>query len=85
MFILCMWQFVLAEKPATAYFLKPEQRLWLANRQDTLNANFNSKHSRQGRWWAAIPDWCAPLLTLPCKPTPALQCRQTAANVNDGV
>lgn len=66
-FVLCLWQFVLAEKPATAYFLKPEERSWLANRQDTLQANFNSKHSRQGRWWASVPDWCAPV--TPALPT----------------
>ncbi|BDA46973.1 Putative tartrate transporter [Coccomyxa sp. Obi] len=50
-------KFVLAERPSSAYFLKPEERSWLANRQDTLQASFNSKHSRQGRWWAAVPDW----------------------------
>lgn len=57
--VFCPWQFVLAEKPATAYFLKPDEQSWLANRQDTLQANFNSKHSHQGRWWASIPDWYA--------------------------
>ncbi|EIE21899.1 MFS general substrate transporter [Coccomyxa subellipsoidea C-169] len=49
--------FVLAPKPSSAYFLKPAERTWLAARQDRLQAAFNSKHSRQGNWWAAIPDW----------------------------
>jgi ACS family tartrate transporter-like MFS transporter len=50
-------QFVLAPKPGTAYFLKPAERTWLATRQDNLQAAFDEKHGRQGKWWAAIPDW----------------------------
>ena len=51
----CRLQFVLAPKPSTAFFLRPEERAWLANRQTTLDDRQNAKHPRQGKWWACIP------------------------------
>ena len=82
-------QFVLAPKPSSAYFLKPAERTWLAARQDRLQAAFNSKHSRQGNWWASIPDWCAPPQPPLMPPAPqrsvttAQMCLRAVYGVND--
>ena len=51
----CCVQFVLAPKPSTAFFLRPEERAWLASRQSTLDARQDAKHPRQGKWWACLP------------------------------
>ncbi len=48
-------QFVLAGKPSRAYFLKPMERTWLANRQDTLTAAFERKYGHQSKWWGESP------------------------------
>lgn len=47
-------QFILAPKPATAFFLEPQERALLADRQDTLDSVANAQHGRQGKWWASI-------------------------------
>jgi hypothetical protein len=44
-------QFVLAGKPSNAYFLRPVERTWLTNRQDTVTAAFEKENARQSKWW----------------------------------
>lgn len=48
---LCAAQGLLPRKPATARCLNPRERMWLQNRQDTLDAKAHARDARAGKWW----------------------------------
>ena len=44
-------QGLLPRKPATARCLNADERVWLQNRQDTLDAKAHARDARAGKWW----------------------------------